>query len=1083
MRLRRLLVFLALVLLLLPSAALAQTPPTRPLTSGPAWSITPALAVEATSEPATTHRVTTTTRPPLVSANDRTRVEQHRERRYRNWIPSGNPTAAKEPDANAPVAHLMDRQLSRQAELRPAAVPGADFAVFADKELSDAESGSRESSVLEPTAAQVDNLVLYTANRFAAVSTDAGRGFRFIDPATAFPNLFNGFCCDQTALYEPTRGLMLWTLLYLPDAAGNNAIRLAVARNQADAANGNWSSYLFTPQQLGSPFGSGYDYDFPRLTVGANHLYISLNIFQGNSFVTSVILRIELNQLASGASTITYQVLGGTASSLAVAAGGGATMYAAEHVGQTTLRIWRWPENQPSGGAQAADVGHPASPPFSPPTLRMTCPGPAANIDMCSRLDTRVMTGWLAGGRLFFLWQAAQGTGGLGTFAYPYLQGVDVSITATGVALVKNITFADQAFAVAFPSAGVNSRGHVGLTFSYSGRQNYPSTMIGLSDDVVGSVGDSFHIQPLWIGNSGVDRWGDYASATPVFGTAANPQINATSFLTTGYTIDNRCEGGSCAFNLIPRLAYIGRERDRGGLPVGIAPAPGPIASTWYFAEGYTGPGFDQYLTVQNPNPGPVTIDVTYYLTGAAPVVKSFDILGNARFTISVHDDTQGVGRNNGQGWPVSTRVTSRGGQGIIVERPIYFVYGPGFQGASDVLGANQLNTTWYFAEGFTGAQSGAYRFDEYLTMLNPNSSDGQATITYFLDGAAPETRVVPLPGNSRTTVIVHDPPSAGNPGGLGRNLAHSTRVQTSVPTVVERPMYFFYRSFFESEGGHNVMGSPTLRQSFYFPYGSTISNRNSIVADQYLTIMNPNPTAGLAKISYYGFTATVNDDGSLTVPDPIRQSDGAEIIRYITLPANSRTTVRVHDEASAENPGGLGRVSDLAIATKVETSLPTLVERPIYFDYKRGISNGIVAIGAEAPKRLWLFAEGYTGRQPDRAPNVTQPNWTDGYDQYFSPDLAIFNPHGRPIVVYITYQFPDPTQNRSLAVIVGNRSVYQFNLLDTPAPRGAGTNQAFSLKVESSDGAGIVVERTMYTLYRGAVATSGGHTAIGYAP
>ena len=37
-------------------------------------------------------------------------------------------------------------------------------------------------------------------------------------------------------------------------------------------------------------------------------------------------------------------------------------------------------------------------------------------------------------------------------------------------------------------------------------------------------------------------------------------------------------------------------------------------ATTWYFAEGYTGAGFDEYLTILNPNPTAAPVTLTYYL-------------------------------------------------------------------------------------------------------------------------------------------------------------------------------------------------------------------------------------------------------------------------------------------------------------------------------------------------------------------------------------------------------------------------------------------------------------------------------------
>ena len=116
-------------------------------------------------------------------------------------------------------------------------------------------------------------------------------------------------------------------------------------------------------------------------------------------------------------------------------------------------------------------------------------------------------------------------------------------------------------------------------------------------------------------------------------------------------------------------------------------------------------------------------------------------------------------------------------------------------------LSAAQGATTWYFAEGYTGPG-----FDEYLTIQNPGSA-GTATITYYVEGTStPQTRTVSLAANSRTTVAVHSDASSSNPGGLGRlSVGHSTKVESTVAVVVERPMYFQYGSTIN--GGHNVMG------------------------------------------------------------------------------------------------------------------------------------------------------------------------------------------------------------------------------------------------------------------------------------
>jgi hypothetical protein len=115
--------------------------------------------------------------------------------------------------------------------------------------------------------------------------------------------------------------------------------------------------------------------------------------------------------------------------------------------------------------------------------------------------------------------------------------------------------------------------------------------------------------------------------------------------------------------------------------PVGAGQPPTPPtgptqtgagATTWYFAEGYTGTGFDQYLTILNPNDTAASIKLTYLIAGGSAVERTLAVAPASRVTVPVHDAARnGVGR----GQEVSTIVESTNGVGVIAERPIYFTY------------------------------------------------------------------------------------------------------------------------------------------------------------------------------------------------------------------------------------------------------------------------------------------------------------------------------------------------------------------------------------------------------------------------
>jgi hypothetical protein len=227
-----------------------------------------------------------------------------------------------------------------------------------------------------------------------------------------------------------------------------------------------------------------------------------------------------------------------------------------------------------------------------------------------------------------------------------------------------------------------------------------------------------------------------------------------------------------------------------GGHVVLGATAPG---QTWYFAEGYTGAGFDAYLTILNPNPTDAPVTITYYLSDGATRTRQVTVGASRRATVAIHSDGQGVGR----GQEVAARVSTSNPGGIVVERPMYFAYG-GIDGGHNALGATAVAQSWYFAEGYTGAG-----FDEYLTILNPGDADAPVTITYYLGDGATQVRYLTVGAHRRATVAVH-----GTSAGVGRGQAVAARVTAASGggIVVERPIYFTYTG--GVTGGHNAVGA-----------------------------------------------------------------------------------------------------------------------------------------------------------------------------------------------------------------------------------------------------------------------------------
>jgi hypothetical protein len=258
-----------------------------------------------------------------------------------------------------------------------------------------------------------------------------------------------------------------------------------------------------------------------------------------------------------------------------------------------------------------------------------------------------------------------------------------------------------------------------------------------------------------------------------------------------GHAVSARVESTNGVGIVVERPMYFTYNGSvTGGHTVMGAAAP---RTSWYFAEGYTGDGFDAYLTIMNPNATSAPVTVTYFLSDGSTRTHQRTVGPTTRATVAIHDATEGVGR----GQAVAAWVTTSNSGGIIVERPMYFTYGGTITGGHTVLGAVEPKGDWYFAEGYTGAG-----FDEYLTILNPNPTAAPVTLLYYLADGSTVTKQVLVAGQARATVAVHE-----SGLGVGRGQAVAARVTTTHAggIVVERPMYFTYGM--GVDGGHDVMG------------------------------------------------------------------------------------------------------------------------------------------------------------------------------------------------------------------------------------------------------------------------------------
>jgi hypothetical protein len=421
------------------------------------------------------------------------------------------------------------------------------------------------SVVGSPSAAGNGYVVFQTGNWFASLSTDGGKTFRYIDPRTAFKNTYGGFCCNQWVVYDPSRDLFLWLLLYAHDA-NQGSFKLAAATT-SQVARGEWMVWDF-------PAGNDRQWEGLQLEVTPSYAYLSANQFNlaGNTFLTAFIFRVPLDDLlAGGALNLDVYMTSNFAPHLA--SGTGRIMYFASHNSTSQIRIFQW--DQLSTTVDVKDVNIPAW-----TDQGYTCVSPDGS-NWCGSADGRVQTGWVKDGTVTFMWNAANGGG----YSYPYIDAVSLNVEdlsiLPGLRGQPLVFTSEDSFL--YPSAISNARGDIGLTFYYSNNITKPDANHPyIYPSLAGSIWDDFSTPPPgWkfytiasgkaspTNPNGAPRnvWGNYLSTRPFYPNALAWQVGGFVLNGCGY------DSGDCAK---PFYAIFGRERDRTSVEASSRPPYGP---------------------------------------------------------------------------------------------------------------------------------------------------------------------------------------------------------------------------------------------------------------------------------------------------------------------------------------------------------------------------------------------------------------------------------------------------------------------------------------------------------------------------
>jgi hypothetical protein len=224
------------------------------------------------------------------------------------------------------------------------------------------------------------------------------------------------------------------------------------------------------------------------------------------------------------------------------------------------------------------------------------------------------------------------------------------------------------------------------------------------------------------------------------------------------------------------RSMYFGLSRfwDGGHESAGVPEA----SSDWFFAEGATGPFFETFILVGNPNNVVANVTLTFLTNTGTTVARPFAIPANGRLTVNI--ETQDPSLAN---VAVSTTVVSD--VPVVAERAMYWPDPPAsWYEAHNSFGTTAVGTRWGLAEGRVGMDRA---FQTYILLANANTTTAaQVRVTLLRTNGTTIVRTYTV--NPTTRLNVHVNSEA--PELVNESFGALIEVTNGVGISVERAMY-----------------------------------------------------------------------------------------------------------------------------------------------------------------------------------------------------------------------------------------------------------------------------------------------------
>jgi len=331
------------------------------------------------------------------------------------------------------------------------------------------------------------------------------------------------------------------------------------------------------------------------------------------------------------------------------------------------------------------------------------------------------------------------------------------------------------------------------------------------------------------------------------------------------------------------------------------------LPRVYYFAEGYTGSGTTEYLSLTNPSASPATVTITFLYANAAPRSHTYVVPAQAHNILNINAE---AGANQ------SVSMIVQGNQPFVAERTMYTQSGT-FVAASDAVGSSVLSTNWYFAEGNT-----TFGWNTLLAVMNPGTQPATIRISYLLGSRATAAPLgtsrgfYTIPPLSRATIVLNN---------VMPNAQFGMSITSTNPVLIERPEYLVLSTL---RGGNTVIGATAPQTTWYFAGGNTAPGFT-----ERFVLANPEASTASVQISYL----TTNGQG---------------LSQNVLVPGFSRIEVNVNSVVKT----GLH-------ASVITASQPIVAERQDFFSTSVNgtVAGSTTSMGSSGTHTSWYMAQGDT--------------------------------------------------------------------------------------------------------------------------